>query len=313
MAYLSLIPSAALFLRLPRIAGGLFVPKVLNECVAVGWAARAEGVRVDGHRHGVAPCKPVDGVQHGGEDPPGLAQLVRPHEIPLVAVDAVENEPFVGVGQSVNVESVVQAEVELCLLDLVAEPRLLAVDLHVHRLVRLHLDDELVPRQLAEQTARDVLELNPHLSHPLLQRLAGLHDEGDAGPSLVVDEHDQRRERGALRVSRHTGVVFISWRLAVLRSSVLTQHHMLRLDRSDLFEDLDLLVADVLIEQRRRPLHRHQCQHLQQVVLHDVADDPHLVEVAPTALRADVLLECDSEAVNVVVAPDGCEGDIAKP
>ena len=49
------------------------------------------------------------------------------------------------------------------------------------------------------------------------------------------------------------------------------------------------------------------------MVLHDVADDAKLVEVAPAALGAEGLLEGDGDVGNGVAVPDGLEGDVGKP
>ena len=64
-------------------------------------------------------------------------------------------------------------------------------------------------------------------------------------------------------------------------------------DRRDAAQHLDLLVAHVLRRERHGRLHRDDGQHLQQMVLHDVADDADVVEVAAAALSAKGLLERD--------------------
>ena len=52
-----------------------------------------------------------------------------------------------------------------------------------------------------------------------------------------------------------------------------------------------------------RLFHGHEAQYLQQVVLHDVADDAELVEVAAAALRAERLRERDQNAGDVIAMP----------
>ena len=54
-----------------------------------------------------------------------------------------------------------------------------------------------------------------------------------------------------------------------------------------------LFVTDVLGGERDRPLHGDEGEDLEEVVLHDVADDADRVKVAAAALGAKVLLERD--------------------
>jgi hypothetical protein len=48
------------------------------------------------------------------------------------------------------------------------------------------------------------------------------------------------------------------------------------------------------------------------MVLHDIADDAELVEVASTALGAERLLEGDLNVVDVVTVPGGAQEGVAK-
>ncbi len=82
---------------------------------------------------------------------------------------------------------------------------------------------------------------------------------------------------GSVRVCRRLVAGHVAGR-------VLAAHRVLERHRPDRPQQLGLLVAHRLGVEGRRRLHRHQRQHLQQVVLDDVADDPRLlVEGRPGA------------------------------
>ena len=59
-------------------------------------------------------------------------------------------------------------------------------------------------------------------------------------------------------------------------------------------------------------LHCSQAQNLKEVILHDISDNPELVEVAPSSLSSKGLLECDGDAGNVVSAPGGSKDHVSK-
>ena len=65
-----------------------------------------------------------------------------------------------------------------------------------------------------------------------------------------------------------------------LAALVLADDDVVDVDGPDRAQQLHLFVADVLGVHRHRLLHGKQRKHLQQVVLHDVADDAIVVEVA---------------------------------
>mmetsp|Transcript_5741 Transcript_5741/g.13964 ORF Transcript_5741/g.13964 Transcript_5741/m.13964 type:complete len:240 (+) Transcript_5741:567-1286(+) len=87
-------------------------------------------------------------------------------------------------------------------------------------------------------------------------------------------------------------------------SHVLPQHNIFLFDRRNAFEDAVLGVADPV--SRRGPvdlgrrLHGHQGQHLHEVILDHIPDDPVVREIPTAALRAEVLLERDPHASNVL-------------
>jgi len=81
---------------------------------------------------------------------------------------------------------------------------------------------------------------------------------------------------------------------------------------SDASNHLDLLVTDVLGVQTRGFLHGEQRHDLQQVVLHDVANDAVVVKVPAAALGAKVLGEANLHVADVRPGPEGLEHDVAE-
>ena len=73
-----------------------------------------------------------------------------------------------------------------------------------------------------------------------------------------------------------------------------------------------LLVSDVVGGCGGRPLHGHQAQDLQQVVLHHITDNAEVVEVTAAPLGAERLLERDEHAGDVVPVPRGPEQTVAE-
>ena len=93
---------------------------------------------------------------------------------------------------------------------------------------------------------------------------------------------------------------------------VLTHHEILHQEGCARLEDFELLGEHVLGREVEGLLHRHEREHLQQVVLHHVADDPVLVEVAAAPLSAKVFLKDDLHGLGALTVPDGLEGDVGE-
>lgn len=75
----------------------------------------------------------------------------------------------------------------------------------------------------------------------------------------------------------------------------------------------DLLIPHVLCTSGGRLLHGCQTQHLQQVVLHHITDDPKLIKIATTPLSPKWLLEGDGYSGDAVAIPDRLEHGVCKP
>ncbi len=146
----------------------------------------------------------------------------------------------------------------------------------------------------------------------LVERLARLHDERHAVPPLVLDVRHERAECRAPRVLGNSVVLLVRRLASVKRLAVLPDDDILGLDRGDRPQHPHLLVADVLRRERDGPLHGEQRQHLEQVVLHDVADDAELVKVPATPLGAERLLERDLDVIDVVAVPGRAQERVAE-
>ena len=155
------------------------------------------------------------------------------------------------------------------------------------------------------------MELDAHLRLAVGERLARLEDERHAVPPRRVDAQDGRREGLGVRVLVGDRRVLEVARV-LARARVLPDDEVVELDGLARLQHLELLLHDVLRGEGERLLHRHECHDLQQVVLHDVADDAVLVEVAAAPLRPEVLLEDHLHRLDRLPVPDRREGDVGE-
>ena len=204
-------------------------------------------------------------VQERCEDPPASIEFVVTDEVGVVALQCVENERFVCLGDLQVGESPSVGKVKFCDNSLHAETGQLGVHLNVNTLVGLHSDDKLVSWNVLEDTRGDILELDANLGLLLVQGLSGLQDERHTVPSLVLDVSDHGCESGASRVLGNCVVLLVARLLAVQRLSVLSDNDVLGLDRGHTTEDTDLFVTDVFGGEGDGSLHSEECQDLQQI------------------------------------------------
>ena len=118
------------------------------------------------------------------------------------------------------------------------QSRCLCVHLKIHGLSRLDPYDELVPADVAEDAVGDVLVLNSNLGLLLIQRLARLHDEGDALPARRIDVHQDAGECRRYAVFRDRLVVLVAW--LSIRGCVLPDQTVPYFYWIDISEHLDL-------------------------------------------------------------------------
>ena len=247
-------------------------------------------------------------LEYRCEDAPGGIELGGGDKVGVVGGERLEQQALVRLGHRLRVvvELVGVEQVHAHLLHLKLEPGHLVDHLPVDGLLGLEPDDELVGRAVLERGdhARHLVELDPHLRLAVGQRLARLEHKGHAvPPGCVHVQHGRgKRLRGAVLVL-DGGVLEVARMLAA--AHVLARHQVVARQRQAGLEDLELLAHDVLRCEGEGLLHRHQRHHLQQVVLHDVADDAVLVKVAAAPLAAKVLLEDHLHRLDRLPVPDG--------
>mmetsp|Transcript_30456 Transcript_30456/g.101858 ORF Transcript_30456/g.101858 Transcript_30456/m.101858 type:complete len:336 (+) Transcript_30456:58-1065(+) len=280
----------------------------LCELVGGGGAARAKRVAVR------RQLRVAQVVQRGREDAPRLELLLGRDEVGVVVCNHLEQQPLVRLRQlalELPGEPRVE-EVHPHLLHLVgAQAGHLALHLPVDGLLGLHAHDELVRLASAERRdgAGHSVELDAQLHLVLGDGLRRLEDEWDARPARVVDvEHCRRKRLGAGGLVAHRRLLEVA--AAHLRAAVLAEHHVGGGERRDGLQHLELLGADVLGGERERLLHRDESHHLQQVVLHHVANDAVLVKVAAAPLDAALLLEDDLHRLDSVPVPQRTKADV---
>jgi hypothetical protein len=114
------------------------------------------------------------------------------------------------------------------------------------------------------------------------QTLAGAKEEGNVLPARIVDPGPLRHERLDGRLRRDPFLVPVPGHLVSLdhASSVLTPNELLSRERSHGLEQLRLPVANILRSERIGRLHRHERQHLEQVVPDHVGQRASLLVIA---------------------------------
>ena len=113
------------------------------------------------------------------------------------------------------------------------------------------------------------------------RHLAGADVERHAGPAPGVDVQAQRGEGLDLRILGHAGLVAIA--------AELSAHHLLRIERPHRAEKAQLLRLHGLRVVAGGRIHREQRHHLQQMVLHHVADRADFLVEGAAALNAEIL------------------------
>ncbi len=231
----------------------------------------------------------------------------------MVALQAVQDERLVRLRNLQVGKPSAVGEVELGDDRLHAEAWQLRVHLDIDALVGMDAHHELVTRDVLKDARRHILELDSDLRLLLVQGLAGLHDERDPVPPLVLDVGNESAECRTPRVLRHSVVLLVRGLAAVQRPPVLSDDDILGFDGRDRSKNADLLVADVFGREGDGALHGEEGQHLQQMILLHVTDDAELVEVASATLSAKGLLERYLDIVDVVAVPRRPEERVAKP
>ena len=237
----------------------------------------------------------------------------------MIAANDIQNQSLVRLGQR-QVILLLVGHIEFCRHRVRLQARRLHVRLHVDRHIGLHAQHQLVAVGSREQRTRHVLKLNADFGLRLVEALSALQVERNADPARrihLATRHalspllqNRGGEGGGQTVLRHAGVVQVPRLRVVL--DVLADHRVLQRHGLDRLQQPHLLVADVCAVERKRLLHRQQRHHLEQVVLHDVANDAVVVEVATATVHAQGLLEDDLHVVDVLATPESVDDHVGE-
>src|SRR5262249_6096662 len=115
-------------------------------------------------------------------------------------------------------------------------------------------------------------------------------------PTPAIDGDAYRGEGFHLRAGGDAGLVLVA--------AKLTTYHVPWRERRHRLEDLHLLVADGFAVGPRRRFHCEIRQHLEEVILHDVADCSGLIVEGPAPLDAEVLRHGDLHTLDMLAVPD---------
>jgi hypothetical protein len=151
---------------------------------------------------------------------------------------------------------------------------------------------------------RNTLEPDDDLGCCRRERLPGTDEDGDAGPAPVLD----------LEAKGDEGLGVGPWLDAfdVLVPDILAAHRDLRIRRRHCPEHVLPPPGNCVVVARRR-LHRDEREHLQEMVLHDVADRPDRVVEPASRLGPEVLGHGDLDRLDVLPVPDGLEEGVREP
>lgn len=133
----------------------------------------------------------------------------------MIALQAVEHKRLVRLRDLEVRESASVGEVEFSDYSLGAEAGKLRVHLDVDTLVGLDAHNKLVSGNVLEDAGCDIFELDSDLRLLLVEGFAGLHDEGNAVPSLILNISDKGTECRASRVLWHGIVFLVGWLASV--------------------------------------------------------------------------------------------------
>jgi len=93
---------------------------------------------------------------------------------------------------------------------------------------------------------------------------------------------------------------------------ILSDDHVFRLNGIDPSQDTYFLISDIFCRKRNGSLHGEKGQDLKEVVLHDIANDAKLVEVATSAFSTEWLFESNLYVVDMTAIPCGTKEFITK-
>src|SRR6516165_10715796 len=159
-------------------------------------------------------------------------------------------------------------------------------------------------RPLREHAFGRFAEGNGDDALALRQPLAGAQEERHAGPAPIVDRAFQRDEGLGIGLGVDAGLGTVA--------RVLPAHDMLRIDRQHAAKDLVFFLADGPRRQRRRWLHRHERENLEQVGDHHVAIRPGRLVEGGTRGEPERLGNVNLHMIDEVAVPDRLEQPVGE-
>ena len=167
-----------------------------------------------------------------------------------------------------------------------------------------------------EQHVRRAPELHAHFTRALRQIFSRAQIKRNVRPAPVVNEQSHGDVSLDGGIGFNLRLVAISGpRLAVhFARGVLAAHdvrvHLARQHRADGLEQFDFFIANGFSLQRYRRFHRHQREHLQQMVLHHVAQRARLLVVTAPRADAEFLAHRDLHVVHRLAVPELLENGV---
>lgn len=153
-------------------------------------------------------------MQQRCENPPTGIQLVVTNKVGMVAFQSVKNESFVGLRDLKITEATPIGKIKLSNSGLHAKAWKLGVHFNINALIWLDANDELVSRDVLEDTTGDVLELDSNFGLLLVQGWYSCQQNpkwgetpgfGPQAPNLYINESTF----SSLQNERHTVPPFI--------------------------------------------------------------------------------------------------------
>lgn len=187
----------------------------------------------------------------------------------------------------------------------------------------LDIEDERVGSGIAvdfftEKHQRSAFEANDDLGEMFGEAFAGAEVKRHVRPAPVFHEETEGGESFGVRMRVDAGFLAVAGDLfsiddagAVLSADAMFDD-FLGFHRADGFEHFDFFVAYIVPVHAARRFHGDEREHAQHVVLHHVAQDAVVVEVAAATFHSEGLGNGDLHAVDVPAVPVRFEDHVGK-
>ena len=266
---------------------------VTDHVVGVGRPPGALGVGVHGRRV----------VEDRVDDPPQRGDVDLGREQQLVAVHGVGEQALVGRQRRLGAALGHQRHVLTLAVVRVED---LGADRDAHLVADGERDGVGLPAEdLGEDILRRWLQVDRHLRRLHGQALAGPDEDRHAGPAPGVQAQADRHVGLRRRTPLHA--------LHPLVPAVLAPHDVVGGQGPDRLEHPQLRPVHGVGRPGRRRIHGEQGDHLEEVVLHDVADGPVGVVEGASVVDPEVLGHRDLDALDVVAVHQRLHEAVGEP